>query len=87
MFRVAYVMRCPDADDAAPDDAGLRKASSAAVDDVNKDLSVIERVKRFALLPEPCTIDNGLMTPTLKVKRHKLTERYGDLIDGLFRKG
>lgn len=70
--------------DASPDDPALRKAIGTAIDDINKDLSVIERVKRFALLPEACTIDNGLMTPTLKIKRHKLKERYGDLIKSLF---
>ncbi|MEM6491608.1 MAG: AMP-binding protein, partial [Pseudomonadota bacterium] len=71
---------------AGPEDQDLRKAVGAAVDAINRDLSVIEKVKRFALLAEPCTIDNGLMTPTMKIKRHKLKERYGDEIRGLFKK-
>ena len=70
--------------DRTGDDADLRSAISAAIDAVNKDLAVIEKVKRFAILDEPCTIENGLMTPTLKVRRHLIRERYGDRIAALF---
>ena len=48
-------------------------------------LADYERVRRVALLPEEFSIDNGEMTPTLKVKRRVIDERYGELIDDLYR--
>ncbi len=68
---------------AAIDDA-LNKRVTAAVARANGRLSNLERVRKFALLPEACTVDNGLMTPTLKLKRHALRQRYGELLGGLF---
>lgn len=43
-----------------------------------------ERIRRVALLPNEFSIDGGELTPTLKVKRKVIDERYGDLIDGLY---
>lgn len=48
-------------------------------------LADYERVRRVALLPNEFSIDNGEMTPTLKVKRNVIDERYGDLIEQLYR--
>jgi long-chain acyl-CoA synthetase len=48
-------------------------------------LADYERVRRVALLPHEFSIDNGEMTPTLKVKRNVIDERYGKLIDELYR--
>ncbi len=44
-----------------------------------------ERVATFRILTEPLTVENGFLTQTLKVKRHVVHERYGDLIDAMFR--
>ena len=44
----------------------------------------VDRVASFAVLAEPMTIDNGLLTPTMKVKRHIVAERYAGLIRDLF---
>ena len=49
-------------------------------------VSVIERIRRFAIAPEGFTIDNGMMTPTMKVRRHKIVEAYGERLDGLYDK-
>ena len=57
----------------------------AAVDRVNAELSVIEKVRRFALADEPFAIENEEMTPSLKIRRHKIKERYGERLDGLYR--
>ncbi|WP_422055581.1 AMP-dependent synthetase/ligase [Sphingomonas sp.] len=62
-----------------------RAAISAAVDRVNKDLSVIERVRRFILADEPFTIENQQLTPSLKIRRHILKGVYGERLDGLYK--
>jgi long-chain acyl-CoA synthetase len=66
--------------------------SPTAVKIVQKDITAItahltdyERVRRVALLPEEFSIDKGEMTPTLKVKRPVIDQKYGQLIDDLFR--
>ncbi|MEH2322884.1 MAG: AMP-binding protein [Nostoc sp.] len=43
-----------------------------------------DRIGTFKLILEPFSIENGLMTQTLKVRRHVVTERYHDIIDGMF---
>ncbi|PAX07794.1 AMP-dependent synthetase/ligase [Sphingomonas lenta] len=62
-----------------------RAALSAAVERVNKDLSVIERVRRFVIADEPFTIENEQMTPSMKIRRHVLKGVYGGRLDGLYR--
>jgi long-chain acyl-CoA synthetase len=47
-------------------------------------LADYERVRRVALLPEEFSIDSGELTPTLKVKRRVIDERYGQLIEELY---
>jgi long-chain acyl-CoA synthetase len=46
-----------------------------------------ERVRRVALLPDEFSIDGGELTPTLKVKRRVIDEKYGPLIDEIYAKG
>ncbi len=65
--------------------------SQAAIKMVQRDVTMItahladyERVRRVALLPEEFSIDSGELTPTLKVKRRVIDERYGQLIDELY---
>ncbi|HZU65584.1 MAG TPA: AMP-dependent synthetase/ligase [Novosphingobium sp.] len=63
----------------------FRSAMRAAIDRVNADLSVIEKLRQFTFAEEPFSIDNGEMTPSLKIRRHKLKERYGERLEGLYR--
>lgn len=63
----------------------FRSAIRAAIDRVNQDLSVIEKVRQFAFADEAFSIDNEEMTPSLKIRRHKLKERYGARLDGLYK--
>jgi long-chain acyl-CoA synthetase len=63
----------------------FRSAVRAAIDRVNADLSVIEKVRQFAFADEAFSIENEEMTPSLKIRRHKLKERYGARLDGLYR--
>ena len=66
------------------EDADFRKAIAAAVDRVNSDLSVIERIRRFTMVAEPFTIDNEMMTPTLKIRRHVINQQYGKRLEKLY---
>jgi long-chain acyl-CoA synthetase len=52
--------------------------------DLTADLADYERVRRIALLPNEFSIDNGELTPTLKVKRRVIDEKFGDLIEELY---
>ena len=63
----------------------FRSAVRAAIDRVNSDLSVIEKVRQFTFADEAFTIENEEMTPSLKIRRHKLKERYGERLDALYK--
>jgi long-chain acyl-CoA synthetase len=54
------------------------------VDAFTEDLAQFEKVKRVALLEHELTIEGGELTPTLKVKRRVVDEKYKDLIDRLY---
>jgi len=63
----------------------FKNAVRAAVDRTNTDLSVIEKVRQFAFADEAFTIENEEMTPSMKIRRHKIRERYQERVDGLYR--
>jgi long-chain acyl-CoA synthetase len=63
----------------------FRNAIRAAIDRVNKDVSVIEKVRQFTFADEAFSIANEEMTPSLKIRRHKIRERYGARIDALYK--
>ncbi|MEW5728999.1 MAG: long-chain fatty acid--CoA ligase [Pseudomonadota bacterium] len=65
-------------------DPDFRRTVSQAVDRVNRQLSTIEKVRRFVLTPEPFTIDNGMLTPTLKIKRHVIRAHHGAELERLY---
>jgi long-chain acyl-CoA synthetase len=62
-----------------------KSAVRAAIDRVNKDLSVTEKVRQFAFADEPFTVDNGEQTPSLKIRRGPIRERYGARMDALYK--
>jgi long-chain acyl-CoA synthetase len=65
-------------------DPDFHRALGAAVDRANKTLPQIEHVRRFLIANEPFTIENGMMTPTLKARRHKIRECYGEKLESLY---
>lgn len=67
------------------DNPEFRAAIRTAVDRVNSQLSVIEKVRRFEFADEPFSIENGEMTPSLKIRRHKIRERYADRLAGMYK--
>jgi long-chain acyl-CoA synthetase len=54
------------------------------VDELTKDLSKYEKVKKIALLKDEMTVEGGELTPTLKVKRRVVNEKYKDVIDKIY---
>ncbi len=66
------------------EDEKVRARIQKEVDKVNKELSPWETVKKFTLLDEPFTIESGELTPTMKVKRSVVKERYQEQIDSMY---
>ena len=62
----------------------LSQRLSKAVDRVNGDLSVIEKVRRFIVADEAFTTDNEQLTPSLKIRRHVIKQVYGERLDALY---
>jgi long-chain acyl-CoA synthetase len=65
----------------APD---LHQRLQAAVDRVNSDLSVIEKMRRFITADEPFTIENEQLTPSMKIRRHVISQAYGERLAALY---
>ena len=68
----------------ACDTAGNRRARVAAA---NRNLSRPESVRVFRIVPRPLGADDGVMTPTLKIKRRVLAELFADLIEEMYPQG
>jgi len=75
----------PDDPAALREDDGYRRALGAAVDRVNAGLSVIEKVRRFLIADAPFSIENEMLTPSLKIRRHVIRRVYGERLDALYR--
>lgn len=69
---------------ALADDPDFRRHIGDAIDRTNKALSGVERIRKFRIVAEPFTIENGLMTPTMKVKRNMVVKQFGAEIDALY---
>ena len=57
-----------------------------AVDDTNQHVSNVEKIKKFTILPTEWTVDSEELTPTLKLKRRVILEKYAEEIDALYAK-
>lgn len=62
----------------------VRRRYDKEVKKMNETLGEVEKVKKYELLADEWSIGNGILTPTLKVKRQVVLERYSDLIDKMF---
>ena len=67
------------------DNPEFRAAVRAAVDRVNADLSVTERVRQFEFADESFSIENQEMTPSMKIRRHIIRERYAARVKGMYK--
>jgi long-chain acyl-CoA synthetase len=66
------------------DDPELREEIEAAVKDANKAVSQAESIKKFAILGEDFTEENGMLTPSLKLKRSVVMKEFDDEVEKLY---
>ncbi len=62
----------------------LKKALQTKINSILKPLNPFEQVRRIILLPHPFSIEEGLLTPTMKIKRRKVYEKYHDALELLY---
>ena len=62
----------------------IRREIQATIDGINKRVSQVTGVKKFAILPRELSIENGELTGTLKVKRNRVTEHFATEIEALY---
>ena len=55
------------------------------VNEINKNLTLVEKIKKFNLINENFTIENGLLTPTMKVKRNKVIAKYKNVLENFYK--
>jgi len=56
------------------------------VNEINNNLTLIEKIKKFYLIKENFSIENGLLTPTMKVKRNKVIAKYKNILENFYKK-
>jgi long-chain acyl-CoA synthetase len=87
---MAEIGRWAEENGAATDTAALaadqrvRDLLQRVVDDANRDRSRFEQIKRFAVLPRDFTMEEGEITPTLKLRRRAVQEHFADEIEALY---
>ena len=64
----------------------LNNEVSNAVKKANENLSQIEKIKKYIIADEPLSTDNGMLTPTMKIRRHMVNEVYGEQLNNLYKK-
>lgn len=65
-------------------DPAVKAEIQQAIDQLNTGFARVEQLKKFAILPRQLSIEGGELTPTLKVKRNKVSEHFADVIDGMY---
>ena len=66
------------------EDEDFIKIIKQTTERINKNLSVIEQVRKFILIDHEFTIENGMMTPSMKVRRFKVKEKYEESLENLY---
>jgi len=56
------------------------------INKINKNLTLVEKIKKFHLIDENFSIENGLLTPTMKVKRGKVIAKYKNILEKFYKK-
>ncbi|HOF14934.1 MAG TPA: long-chain fatty acid--CoA ligase, partial [Spirochaetota bacterium] len=55
------------------------------IEEAQKEFARFEKIKKFTLLPHEFTVESGEITPTLKIKRKAIAEKYKDIIDAMYK--
>ena len=61
-----------------------KETINKTIEIINKKLTLVEKIKKIQLIDENFSIENGLLTPTMKVKRKKVTEKYKKELENLY---
>ena len=86
-YLVALLVPDPEETRKAKDDAeAMHKLLSKAVDRVNAELSVIEKVRRFIVADAQFSVENEMLTPSMKIRRHIIGVAYGERLDALYKR-
>ena len=56
------------------------------INKINNNLSLVEKIKRFHMIEESFTIENGLLTPTMKIKRNKVIAKYKNILENFYKR-
>ena len=64
---------------------GQKEKISEIIHEVNKNLTLVEKIKKFHLINEDFSIENGLLTPTMKVKRNKVVAKYKNILESFYK--
>ena len=67
-----------------PEGSATQAEIAAEVERINGSLAQFEKIKRFEMIPNDLSVENGTLTPSLKVKRKVMAERYRDTIERMF---
>lgn len=66
------------------DQEQIQKTIDAEIQKINRGLASFEKIRKFIIIQEPFTIENGMMTPTLKIRRKEVEKRYCEAINSLY---
>ena len=55
------------------------------IDETNKELTLIEKIKKFDVIKDEFTISNELLTPTMKIRRHKIKLKYKKILENFYK--
>jgi long-chain acyl-CoA synthetase len=72
------------APEAVPESEQMQALVQQAVDEVNGDVGRVEQIKKFKILPEDLSQATGELTPTMKVKRNVVAEKFADTVESLY---
>ena len=67
-----------------PNKEFLKEKIDIIIENINNKLTLVEKIKKIQLIDENFSIENGLLTPTMKVKRKKVTEKYKKELESLY---
>ena len=68
----------------SPPSSGRAASFDQTIDRINKDVASFETIKKFHIAEHPLSVENGLLTPSLKVKRKMVYERFKEHFEGLY---